>query len=243
MLFNDPVFLFLYLPVVPAGYYIVLWLLVASLAFYVYDDLRRLLPLILGSIGFNYLAGTLLWRKRSAALLAAGIGANLLLLGYFKYAQFFADNLAALAGVAPPALAIVLPIGISFYTFTQIAFLVDVYRGHASRYRLSDYALFVTIFPHLVAGPILRHNETVPQFERAGDGAIDPALIGVGLGVVRPRPRQNGAVCRQPRRYADAVFAAADNGAALSSPEAWLGALAYSLQLYFAFSGYSDMAI
>ena len=168
MLFNDPVFLFLYLPVVLIGYYVacvyrlrrlaILWLLLASVAFYVYDDLQRLLPLILGAIGFNYLAGALLWRKRSAALLAVGIGANLLLLGYFKYAQFFADNVAAIAGVTAPALAIVLPIGISFYTFTQIAFLVDVYRGHASRYRLSDYALFVTIFPHLVAGPILRHN-------------------------------------------------------------------------------------
>ena len=253
MLFNDPVFLFLFLPVVLIGYYLarvyrlkrlaILWILVASVAFYVYDDVRRLLPLILGSIGFNYLAGRLLHQKRSAALLAVGVGANLVLLGYFKYAQFFADNVAALAGVAAPALAIVLPIGISFYTFTQIAFLVDVYRGHAGRYRLSDYALFVTIFPHLVAGPILRHNETVPQFERAGEGAIDPALMASGWAWFALGLGKKVLFADSLAPYANAVFAAADGGATLSSPEAWLGTLAYSLQLYFDFSGYSDMAI
>jgi alginate O-acetyltransferase complex protein AlgI len=236
LLFNDPVFLFLYLPVVLIGYYIarfhrlkrlaILWLLVASVAFYVYDDLPRLLPLILGSIGFNYLAGALLRRKRSGAILAAGIGANLVLLGYFKYAQFFADNVATLAGIAAPALDIVLPIGISFYTFTQIAFLVDVYRGHTGRYPLWDYALFVTIFPHLVAGPILRHNETVPQFERAGDGEIDPALMASGWAWFALGLGKKVLFADSLAPYADASFTAADNGAALSSPEAWLGTLA-----------------
>ena len=253
MLFNDPVFLFLYLPVVLIGYYIacfyrvqriaILWLLAASLVFYVYDDAQRLLPLILGSIGLNYLAATLLHRRRSAPILAVAIAANLVLLGYFKYAQFFADNLAALAGVAAPALAIVLPIGISFFTFTQIAFLVDVYRGHAGRYRLSDYALFVTIFPHLVAGPILRHNETVPQFERAGAGAVDPALMASGWAWFALGLGKKVLFADSLAPYANAVFTAAGSGAALSTPEAWLGTLAYALQLYFDFSGYSDMAI
>ena len=253
MLFNDPVFLFLFLPVVLTGYYIacvyrvqrvaILWLLLASVAFYVYDDVTRLLPLILGSIAFNYLAGALLQQTRSPTTLAIGIGGNLVLLGYFKYAQFFADNVAAVAGVAAPALGIVLPIGISFYTFTQIAFLADVYRGHAGRYRLSDYALFVTIFPHLVAGPILRHNETVPQFERAGEGGVDPALMASGWAWFALGLGKKVLFADSLAPYADAVFKAADSGAALSLPEAWLGTLAYSLQLYFDFSGYSDMAI
>jgi D-alanyl-lipoteichoic acid acyltransferase DltB (MBOAT superfamily) len=253
LLFNDPVFLFLFLPVVLIGYYIacsyrlqrvaIWWLLVASVAFYVYDDVGRLMPLIAGSIALNHVAGTLLRRKRSAVILAAGVGANLVLLGYFKYAQFFAENVAALAGRGAPTLAIVLPIGISFYTFTQIAFVVDVYRGHAGRYRLSDYALFVTIFPHLVAGPILRHNETVPQFERAGDGTVDPALMASGWAWFALGLGKKVLFADSLAPYADALFSAADRGAVLSSPEAWLGTLAYSLQLYFDFSGYSDMAI
>jgi D-alanyl-lipoteichoic acid acyltransferase DltB (MBOAT superfamily) len=253
LLFNDPVFLFVYLPVVLIGFYIacfyrlkrlaILWLLVASVTFYVYDDVQRLLPLIAGSIAFNYVAGSVLERKRSAPLLAAGVGANLVLLGYFKYAQFFAENVAALTGAATPALAIVLPIGISFYTFTQIAFLVDVYRGHGSRYRPADYALFVTFFPHLVAGPILRHNETVPQFERAGDGPVEPALIASGWAWFALGLAKKVLFADSIAPYADTVFAAADSGATISSPEAWLGTLAYSLQLYFDFSGYSDMAI
>jgi alginate O-acetyltransferase complex protein AlgI len=253
LLFNDPVFLFVYLPIVLAGYYAatryrrprlaIWWMLLASIVFYVYDDVARLLPLITGSVVFNYVVGALLRRRRSAPILAIGIAANLILLGYFKYAQFLVETVAAIAGLGAPTLAIVLPIGISFYTFTQIAFLVDVYRGHATGYRPVDYALFVTFFPHLVAGPILRHNETVPQFERAARQPVDSARIAAGwawfsLGLAKKALLADGIA-----PYADAVFSAADRGEIIASSDAWIGTLAYSLQLYFDFSGYSDMAI
>ena len=253
MLFVDPVFLFVYLPVVLAGNYLacragyaraaVWWTLLASVAFYIYDDAPRLLPLIAGSIAFNYAIGTLLRTRRSRLVVATGVGGNLLLLGYFKYAGFVAENVAALAGLGEPTLAIALPIGISFFTFTQIAFLVDVYRGHTARYRVADYALFVTFFPHLVAGPILRHHETVPQLERMGLSPTAAATVALGwawfaFGLAKKVLLADGIA-----PYADAVFGAVEQGAAIGSIDGWLGAAAYALQLYFDFSGYSDMAI
>lgn len=253
MLFNDPVFLFVFLPIVLAGYYLasllrlqrsaIVWMLLASVVFYAYDDARRLLPLIAGSIGFNYAVGAMLSRRRSPWVLAAGVAGNLILLGYFKYAQLLADSIASMAGVAGPTLGIVLPIGISFYTFTQIAFLVDVYRGHRAGYRLVDYALFVTFFPHLVAGPILRHNETVPQLERVGSGMIDRGQIAAGWAWLSLGLAKKVLLADSIAPYANTVFDAADAGQAIASTDAWIGTLAYSLQLYFDFSGYSDMAI
>ena len=253
MLFVDPVFLFVYLPLVLAGYYLacrarrpraaVWWSLLASIAFYIYDDAARLLPLIAGSIAFNYAVGTLLRSHPSRLVLATGVGGNLLLLGYFKYAGFVAENVAALAGLGEPTLAIALPIGISFFTFTQIAFLVDVYRRRAARYRVADYALFVTFFPHLVAGPILRHHETVPQLARMGLAPTASATVARGwawfaFGVAKKVLLADGIA-----PYADAVFDGVEQGARLGTLDAWIGTVAYGLQLYFDFSGYSDMAI
>src|SRR5580765_4033716 len=173
MLFNSVDFLFVFLPITLVGVLllgrlsrtgaVVAWLAAASLLFYGWDDPGRLLPIILVSIVGNYGVGALILRRRSRPLLVAGIVGNLMLLGWYKYAGFAIENVDALTGWALPRPEIALPIGISFFTFTQIAFLVDAYRGEARAYDPLVYALFVSFFPHLIAGPILRQREVMPQ--------------------------------------------------------------------------------
>ncbi len=171
-------------------------------------------------------------------MLTLGVTGDLLVLGIFKYAGFLAANLNALfsAGIT---VHILLPIGISFYTFTQIAFLVDAYRGNVARYALPHYALFVTYFPHLIAGPILHHQDMIPQFERMETKRPDPHLILCGLiifaiGLFKKTCLADGI---QP------LVSLAFGPNAPTFDQAWIGALAYTFQLYFDFSGYSDMAI
>jgi alginate O-acetyltransferase complex protein AlgI len=251
MLFNSYPFIFLFLPVVLLGYFAlgrrgdlapVIWLALASLTFYAFSG-WQFVPLLAASIAFNFTIGYFLIEKkmRSAQRLAAlvtGVGGDLLLLGIFKYAGFFAANLGALFSTSI-AVKILLPVGISFYTFTQIAFLVDAYRGHVARYALPHYALFVTYFPHLIAGPILHHRDMIPQFERAESKRPDAHLILCGLiifgiGLFKKTGLADGI---QP------LVALAFGPTAPSFDQAWIGALAYTFQLYFDFSGYSDMAI
>jgi alginate O-acetyltransferase complex protein AlgI len=251
MLFNSYPFIFLFLPVALAGYFLssrlghlapVIWLALASLAFYSVSN-WQFVALLLASIAFNYLIGWLLisGRLRPAprfAVLTAGVAGDLLVLGFFKYAGFLAANLDAMFS-AGFALNVLLPVGISFYTFTQIAFLVDAYRGNVARYALPHYALFVTYFPHLIAGPILHHRDMIPQFERAESQRPDPHLILCGLiifgiGLFKKTCLADGI---QP------LVSLAFGPATPTFDQAWLGALAYTFQLYFDFSGYSDMAI
>lgn len=248
MLFNSFSFLFLYLPVVLAGYlwlahwrpaWIVGWLALASLFFYGYWD-SRYLPLLLASIVGNYWCGL---RIAAASThrqrwLVGALAANLALLAYYKYANFFIDSVNAVTGGHAQGWDIILPIGISFFTFTQVAFLVDCYRGLAGEYRLLHYTLFVSYFPHLIAGPVLHHKEMMPQFAlrprpNAADFAVGMSIFVVGLAkkVLLADPL---SVLVAP------VFAP---GAEPQLIEAWIGALAYTMQLYFDFSGYSDMAI
>lgn len=250
MLFNSPAFLFVYLPVVLAGFFVLgrfqialaaFWAALASLVFYGWDDPWRLVPLILCSIAFNFAMGRLISTSRSLAMLWVGLAGNLALLGWFKYAGFISSNLFA-AGVPISPLDIALPIGISFFTFTQIAFLVDAYRGEAKEYNIIHYILFVTYFPHLIAGPILHHKEMMPQFARpstyrfnADDFSVGVSWFAFGL-FKKVMLADNIAV------YADAAFKQSSTGA-ISIADAWLGTLSYTLQLYFDFSGYSDMAI
>jgi alginate O-acetyltransferase complex protein AlgI len=193
MLFNSYQFIFLFLPVALAGYFVagrfgrlapVIWLALASLVFYSVSN-WQFVALLLASIAFNYLIGLLLIARpmRSTqrfAVLTAGVAGDLAVLGYFKYAGFLAANLNAIFSTGL-TLNVLLPVGISFYTFTQIAFLVDAYRGNVARYALPHYALFVTYFPHLIAGPILHHKDMIPQFERAESRRPDPHLILCGL--------------------------------------------------------------
>ncbi|MET3133201.1 alginate O-acetyltransferase complex protein AlgI [Oxalobacteraceae bacterium GrIS 1.11] len=251
MLFNSFAFLFFYLPAVLAGYFWLgrrhpcaacAWLALASLFFYAYWDVRYL-PLLLGSIILNYCSGRLLVAARPALRrpwLVAALTANLGLLAYYKYANFFVDTVNSVAGTAWPALHIVLPIGISFFTFTQIAFLVDCYRGQVKEYRFVHYVLFVSYFPHLIAGPVLHHKDMMPQFADPANCRPQAANFAIGLSIFVLGLAKKVLIADNISPMVAPVFAA---GAHPQLLEAWIGALAYTFQLYFDFSGYSDMAI
>jgi D-alanyl-lipoteichoic acid acyltransferase DltB (MBOAT superfamily) len=251
MLFNSYPFIFIFLPIVLAGYFWlgrssnlapVVWLALASLVFYSVSN-WQFVGLLLASVAFNYFVGWLLIAKQLRATarfatLTLGVAGDLTVLGAFKYAGFFAANMNALFSTGI-AVNILLPVGISFYTFTQIAFLVDAYRGNVARYGLPHYALFVTYFPHLIAGPILHHKDMIPQFESERTKRPDPHLILCGLiifavGLFKKTCLADGI---QP------LVAPAFGANYPSFDQAWIGALAYTFQLYFDFSGYSDMAI
>ena len=250
MLFNSYAFIFVFLPLVLAGFFLIgrlsttfaaAWLAAASLVFYGYWNVVYI-PLLIASIVFNYALGVRLTANRSKALLTAGMTANLLLLAYFKYAGFFVVNLNTLgAGLTLPN--VILPLGISFYTFTQIAFLVDVYQGKAAELRFVHYGLFVTYFPHLIAGPVLHHSEMMPQFARPESYRFQWENFAVGFTIFFIGLAKKVLIADSAAEYARPVFDAAGKGVALSAVDAWGGALAYTFQLYFDFSGYSDMAI
>jgi alginate O-acetyltransferase complex protein AlgI len=176
-------------------------------------------------------------------LLAAGIAANLLLLGFYKYANFFLSSVNDIAGSHLPVLAIVLPIGISFFTFTQIAFLVDAYRGIAREYSFTHYLLFATYFPHLIAGPILHHAEIMPQFESPAPYRFSSRSFAIGMTVFTIGLAKKVLVADHFGFTASPVFDAAHAGDSIPFTAAWVGILSYSFQLYFDFSGYTDMAI
>ena len=181
--------------------------------------------------------------KQAKLLLASGIAVNLGLLGYFKYANFFVDNLNALAGSSHTLEAIILPLAISFFTFQQITYLVDAWRGETREYRFLHYALFVTFFPQLIAGPIVHHREMLPQLARDTLYRLNAGHLAVGITIFALGLFKKVVLADGIAVYATPVFDAAEAGVTLTFFEAWGGALAYSLQLYFDFSGYSDMAI
>jgi D-alanyl-lipoteichoic acid acyltransferase DltB (MBOAT superfamily) len=203
--------------------------------------------LILGSALFNFIWGSLLATDRSRTqkrvVLTVGLLVNLGLLGYFKYANFFVENLNLMSGVDINLAPIVLPLGISFFTFQQISFLLDSYRGETRDYSFSHYLLFVTFFPQLIAGPIVHHKEMMPQFDDAE--AMHPRRrnIEIGLSIFSVGLFKKVILADTFALYAGPVFRAADAGTTLSFAECWLGSTAFALQLYFDFSGYSDMAI
>lgn len=257
MLFNSYDFIFLFFPVAVAGTFIIarwsrlaaaFWLGGASLFFYgVWNPLH--VPLLIASIGFNYGCGCLIAAARQADIaharkvLSLAIAANLVLLGYFKYTNFFVQTINATLQTAMPALDIVMPLGISFFTFTQIAFLVDVYKGQAREISFAHYLLFVTYFPHLIAGPVLHHAQMMPQFRDARTYRPHTRHIAVGLTIFVLGLAKKVLIADNLATFASPIFAAAADGSPLTLLEAWIGALAYTLQLYFDFSGYSDMAI
>jgi len=175
--------------------------------------------------------------------LISAITINLILLGYFKYANFFADNLNHLVGTALPIGEVFLPLGISFFTFTQIAFLVDTYQGKVKEYNFIHYTLFVTYFPHLIAGPVLHHKEMMPQFAQASTYRLNYENLAIGLTFFFIGLFKKVVLADGISNYVGPVFSVASAGSSLSFIDAWIGALSYTLQLYFDFSGYSDMAI
>ncbi|HET9863581.1 MAG TPA: MBOAT family protein [Steroidobacteraceae bacterium] len=218
----------------------------ASLAFYGYWRLEHTV-LLLCSITFNYVFGELILRarargERGKGWLACAITANLGALAYFKYADFFLGSVNEIAGTQIPLLHVVLPLGVSFFTFTQIAYLVDVYAGKVVERNPVHYALFVTYFPHLIAGPVLHHAEMMPQFR---DPAIyQPRLRNfvIGMAFLLMGLAKKVLVADSVAPLANAVFDSGHAGS-LSAAAAWLGVTAYTLQIYFDFSGYSDMAV
>jgi alginate O-acetyltransferase complex protein AlgI len=256
MLFTQFEFLFFFFPLTFAGYFLIAylidapsarltWLAAASLVFYSYWDVR-FVPIIVISILFNYTMGPLIARQSSGAarawVFAAAVAVNLFALGFFKYTNFAIQTFDLIAKTKHPSLAIVLPLGISFFTFTQIAYLADVYRGYPDERNLAKYALFVTYFPHLIAGPILHHREMIPQFGSRTSRAISAQNVAIGLTILSIGLIKKSFIADGFGLIADPVFQTIAK-AHLHVLDAWAGALAYSLQIYFDFSGYSDMAI
>jgi alginate O-acetyltransferase complex protein AlgI len=261
VLFHSPVFLFVFLPITLAAYLLferhaaagvsIGFLALASLFFYSWWN-PLYLPLLVGSIAVNFAVGRLISPDSSLrcrrGLLCFGVIANLCLLGIFKYADFVVRSLDWFGNLRIPELGIVLPLAISFFTFQQIAFLVDSYQGKAPERSFAAYCLFITFFPHLIAGPIVHHREMMPQFASliAGrrrspdqiwhDLAVGLAMFTIGLVKKVMFADQFGI-------WADNAFRAADAGANLSFIEAWLGTASFALQIYLDFSGYSDMAL
>lgn len=255
MLFNSYNFIFIFFPIVFFGAFFlgkhshqfaILWLGLCSLAFYSIWD-SHFLILLLASIVFNFSAGYYLGllqaKNKARAFLFFAISANLVLLGYFKYANFFILLFDKLFNSNYHINPIILPLGISFFTFTQIAYLVDVYRKTSHEYNFIHYLLFVTYFPHLIAGPVLHHKQMMPQLAKRNTFRINPTNIAVGLTFFTFGLAKKLLLADSLADYASPVFNAANDGHMLMLFESWIGALAYSLQLYFDFSGYSDMAV
>ena len=213
-----------------------------SLAFYAWWDWRNLLVLV-GSILVNFVLGALIKRRGSKAVLVFGVALNIAVLAWFKYANFALSNVSALTGRPFTPLSIVLPLGISFFTFTQIAFLVDCRRGLARELDLTRYVLFVTFFPHLVAGPIVHHSQLMPQFSTGLAKRWNPANVHPGLAFFTLGLFKKVGIADTVAPWAAAVFDVPVGAGPAGFFDAWRGALSYTIQLYFDFSGYSDMAI
>mgnify|MGYP004002093329 CR=1 FL=1 len=257
MLFNSYEFLFLFLPITLFGFHLIgkqghhriaiAWLVGASLFFYGWWN-PAYLGLILFSILFNYSIGISLgntsgYKLSSKSILTIGVIANLMVLGYYKYANFFVENLNKLSDSNLILHEVILPLAISFFTFQQIAYLVDAYKGETKEYSFLHYCLFVTFFPQLIAGPIVHHKEMLPQFSKDIVYKLRSKHLAVGMTIFALGLFKKVILADGVSVYATPVFDAAEAGVVLTFFEAWIGALAYTFQLYFDFSGYSDMAI
>ena len=251
MLFNSYEFLLFFLPIVIAGYFLVnrygwgnAWLVGASFFFYSYWRVEYVWLLVV-SIAVNFVVGRAIVHRgaqgqATKGLLALGVAFDLLLLGYFKYANFFAENVANLLGLPQPHLDVLLPIGISFFTFTQIAFLVDAHHRKAQEPSLVNYSLFVTYFPHLLAGPILHHREMMPQFADTANKRVDFDNMARGLTLLAIGLAKKVLIADTLALTVGEGFGSAHP---LSFADAWLTILCYTMQIYFDFSGYTDMAL
>jgi len=255
MLFNSYEFIFFFLPVTFFIYFLLLskrlltgakgFLVFASLFFYSWWNIAYL-PIILSSMIFNYVVGNSLNDKfkkvqlNKKSLLIFGIIGNLLLLGYFKYADFFIDNINHSFDSSVPLLHLALPLAISFFTFQQIAYLVDSYRGETHEYDFLNYALFVTFFPQLIAGPIVHHKEMMLQFISRWNAVKNYRNISMGLFIFAIGLFKKVVIADTFAKWANYGF---DETEVLHFVDAWVTSLSYTFQLYFDFSGYTDMAI
>ncbi|MBI3517607.1 MAG: MBOAT family protein [Proteobacteria bacterium] len=259
MLFNDPLFLFVFLPATVAAFIIVRWfagaravlglLVVASIFFYGWWN-PIYLPLLGGLAVFNYVVARAIIAERARArvswahaLLTFGVIVDLLALGYFKYTDFFLNTVNGLIGDDMPMQRIVLPLGISFFTFQKIAYLVDASRGQTEEHDFLDYCFFVMFFPQLIAGPIVHHREIFSQTRGVGALKVRLSNLTIGLTIFLIGLFKKVMIADNLSPIVSDVFGVAAAGKPLHAFDAWRGAVAYSLQLYFDFSGYSDMAI
>jgi len=261
MLFNSPEYIFLFLPIAVVTYFVLnklryvmaakLWLVMASFFFYGYWN-PAYLPLLWSSIGVNYWIGTLLQRSFGEAspplplgksrkfFLVLGVVFNLGLLCIFKYADFMIGNFNAVAGADVPLVKLILPLAISFFTFQQIAFLADSYSQAMVRNRFLDYCVFVAFFPQLIAGPIVHHRQMMPQFASLRAKFLNWDNIAAGIFIFSLGLFKKVVIADAFAVWATAGF---DGGHDLLLLEAWAVSLSYTFQLYYDFSGYTDMAI
>lgn len=254
MLFNSSEFLFAFLPITLLLFFglarwrvsaALIWLTLASVAFYTWWD-WRFLPVLVVSIACNYGFGRWLDHARTqrGRILALAVTLNLGALFLYKYLDFAITTLNLALALQWPLQHLELPLGISFFTFTQLAYLVDAYYRKAHESRPVNYILFVTYFPHLIAGPILHHAQMMPQFRQAAIFQPQWNNIATGLTFLAIGLVKKVLIADYLAQYATPVFdASSEAGAIPSTGEAWVGTLAYTLQLYFDFSGYCDMAI
>jgi len=260
MLFNSYEFILAFLPLTALIFFLlgrkgffqgaIAWLVCASLFFYGWWE-PKYLVLLCGSIAVNFLVGSSLQRlhNRDAKLsyrkwlLTLGIALNVVTLGYFKYANFIVDNIQNITGIDYHLDKIILPLAISFFTFQQIAFVVDAYKGQIKDLSLLHYCLFVTFFPQLIAGPIVHHSYVLPQFAKPETFSPRVRNIVIGFVIFTLGLFKKVMLADSVSVYATPVFDMANSGGEIGMASAWLGVLAYTCQLYFDFSGYSDMAI
>ncbi len=254
MLFNSIEYLLLFLPVTLLVFQVcfrgpttepkIMWLVLASLVFYGSWN-PKYLSLIVVSILVNFAIGKALARNRPSkgSWLLAGICFNLGLLGYFKYTGFFLTGLNSLGLWLIPIPEITLPLAISFFTFQQIAYLVDVSRGDCKEYQFSHYALFVLFFPQLIAGPIVHHKEIMPQFHQPQKPALIPRDLAVGLTFISVGLFKKVVLADSLAQVVDPVFDLAATGEQVNTVDALLAMFGFSFQIYFDFSAYTDMAI
>ncbi|NNE21973.1 MAG: MBOAT family protein [Rhizobiales bacterium] len=257
MAFSSYHFILIFLPLCYAGFVLVHrifgwngvfpYLALASIVFYAQFSVI-LATILATSVVLNFLAGRFIIEiqdKRNAASMATAIAviANLVALGYFKYTNFFIDVSNQVSGAGFSHLDIVLPVGISFYTFIQIGFLLEAYNGQAEKVSFSRYALFATFFPCVTAGPLVLQREMFQQMEEKKGPAFSSVAVAVGLTLFGIGVFKKVILADSIAPFADAAFDGVASGAAISMVQAWVGSLCYTMQLYFDFSGYCDMAI
>ena len=252
MLFNSYVFILLFLPLTVMGYFFLnsrhpgtashIYLLIASLVFYGYFNVLYL-PLILFSIVFNYATYLLLRRDYVKSIrlfiVISAVVVNLGMLGYYKYRDFFFENINVVFGTNFALHHLILPLGISFFTFQQLSYVIDCYHGKVPAYTFVEYAIFVSYFPPLIAGPIVLHDELIPQFQDPEKRRINfdnfaPGLMAFAFGLAKKVLIAD--------TFGKAVDWSYANVGALNSTDALLIIFAYTMQIYFDFSGYCDMA-
>lgn len=257
MLFNSYEFILVFLPVTFIGYFAiaktisklnndmlgrkcaVFWLTLMSIIFYSWWSYKYVILLML-SISFNYFIGINIERKKSKKWLIFGIVIDVLLLGYYKYTGFFIDNINTFFSMSYEIPNIILPLGISFFTFTQIAYLVDIYRGETANKGFLTYCEFVTIFPHLIAGPIINHKHMMPQFLAKENFKINYDNIAIGSTLFTMGLFKKVVVADSFALLVSNFYSKID---ILNSIESWMAIISYDFQIYFDFSGYSEMAI